>query len=293
MPLLIVLYPIAIFLGSFLLFLIEPIVGKRLLPLLGGSSAVWVTCLVFFQVALLLGYACAHWVATRLRPRSQAFAYTLLLLAGISQGLLAVSPQLHASTSHPILSVFGLLTLLIGAPFLVLSATNPLLQSWYSNVFAEAGSVNNLASPYRLFALSNFGSLLALVIYPWLVEPRFTLRTQTLVWLVAFCAFAIACMAIMWIGPSRVADGLSHQQNEPIRSTPPGVREKFLWVLLPACGSLLFCAVTNHLSQNIAAIPLLWILPLTAYLLSFVVAFSRGPWYPRLFATRVPVLAGI
>ncbi len=177
------LYATAIFLGSFLLFLIEPIAGKRLLPLLGGSAAVWTTCLVFFQTALLLGYACAHWMATRISARAQAFAYSALLLAAAGQATLALHPRLAASTAHPILSVFVVLTVLIGLPFIVLSATNPLLQAWYSRAFAKVAAsgtssetvVEVLAPPYRLFALSNFASLLALVVYPWLVEPGLSL----------------------------------------------------------------------------------------------------------------------
>src|SRR5215813_5528313 len=126
------LYAAAIFLSSTLLFLVEPIAGKRLLPLLGGSAAVWTTCLVFFQTALLLGYLCAHGIATRLRPRGQAVIYALLLLVSLGQVTLNLNPHLHASTERPIFSVLTVLTVLIGLPFLVLSATNPLLQAWYS-----------------------------------------------------------------------------------------------------------------------------------------------------------------
>src|SRR5215467_6805648 len=183
-----VLYAIAIFLGSFLLFLVEPMAAKRLLPLLGGSAAVWTTCLVFFQVALLLGYLSAHWLATRLRPRAQALVYTGLLVACLAQASLNLRPDLHASTLHPIVSVFVLLTTLIGLPFVILSATSPLLQAWYSTGFSRPASQSSVkvVPPYRLFALSNFGSLLALLIYPWLVEPRFSLREQSLGWLAGF-----------------------------------------------------------------------------------------------------------
>ncbi len=287
-----ILYAVAIFLGSFLLFLIEPIAGKRLLPLLGGSSAVWITCLVFFQVALLLGYSCAHWLATRLRPRAQAAVYGMLLLAGLAQGAFSVRPILHASTFHPIASVFVVLTALIGLPFLVLSATNPLLQAWYARAFAESRGEAGLTPPYRLFALSNFGSLLALLLYPWLVEPRFTLQAQSLVWMAGFVLLTIACACVIGLGPARkrMVSDAPLQAPDAVQSARPGAYDRLLWLLLPACGSLLLCAVTNHLSQNIAAIPLLWILPLTAYLLSFVVAFSQGKWSPRLLAKKLPVL---
>ena len=163
-----ILYATAIFLGSFLLFLIEPIAGKRLLPLLGGSAAVWTTCLVFFQTALLLGYLCAHWLATRFSRKAQAVTYTALLAIALAQAVLQLHPKLHASTLHPIASVFIVLTSFIGLPFILLSATNPLLQAWYSRAYTRAmtsgGSetvVEVMAPPYRLFALSNFGSLLA------------------------------------------------------------------------------------------------------------------------------------
>lgn len=307
-----ILYATAIFLGSFLLFLIEPIAGKRLLPLLGGSAAVWTTCLVFFQTALLLGYACAHWLATRLRPKAQAVAYSCLLLIALAQAVLNLHPQLRASTLHPIASVFILLTTLIGFPFVVLSATNPLLQSWYSRAFAKAAVsgttresvVEVVVPPYRLFALSNFGSLLALVVYPWLVEPRFSLGAQNLGWFAGFVVFAAACVAIVWT----MANASRAAAESPIRRmgaqlpghnhSRPAASHRLLWLLLPACGSVLLCAFTNHLSQNVAAIPLLWIVPLIAYLLSFVWAFNGERFYPRklmlaLAAAFLAALAGM
>lgn len=282
MPFLTILYATAIFLGAFLLFLVEPIAAKRLLPLLGGSSAVWITCLVFFQTALLLGYVSAHWLATRLRPRVQALAYSLMLLFGLGQGIYGLSPRLHASTFHPVVSVFALLGVLIGFPFVALSATNPLLQSWYVHEGSAAARDGRPAPPYRLFAISNFGSLLALVIYPWLVEPRFTLRAQSAIWLAGFSMFALACAGIMWRnGKVVIVEAQEEDGDARAPLTIPSTSDRGLWLLLPACASLLLCAVTNHLSQNIAAIPLLWILPLTAYLLSFIWAFSGARYYPR------------
>jgi spermidine synthase len=292
-----VLYAIAIFLGSFLLFLVEPMAAKRLVPLLGGSAAVWTTCLVFFQVVLLLGYFCAHWVATRLRPRAQALVYTGLLAVCVAQAALRLRPELHASISHPIRSVFWLLATLIGLPFLVLSATNPLLQAWYARGHArgtaswKASAASGAAPPYRLFALSNFGSLLALIIYPWLVEPRYSLRVQGLIWLAGFVVFAVACAGIALMSAGRVAPREDSGQAARGSAGPaPAIHDRILWLLLAACGSLLLCAMTNHLSQNIAAIPLLWIVPLIMYLLSFVIAFSRGQWLPPILRLRIPVL---
>jgi SAM-dependent methyltransferase len=296
MSLLTFLYAVAIFLGSFLLFLIEPIAGKKLLPLLGGSAAVWTTCLVFFQTALLCGYLLAHWMATRLRPRAQAAVYSALLVAALVQGVFSLRSELHASTSHPVLSVFLLLSGLIGLPFLVLSATNPLLQSWFARSFAtttkgnSAGSSENIVPPYRLFALSNFGSLLALVVYPWLVEPRFSLRVQSSVWLGLFLFLVIACTGIASFRATRSRAPVPKPVELPTisgGSTAAATkdmqrgRDRLLWLLLAACGSVLLCSFTNHLSQNVAAIPLLWIVPLIAYLLSFVWAFNGPRSYPR------------
>jgi spermidine synthase len=294
MSLLNALYAVAIFLGSFLLFLVEPMAAKRLVPLLGGSAAVWTTCLVFFQIALLLGYLCAHWLATRLRPRAQALAYTGLLAICLLQAGLNLRPELHSSTDHPIRSVFLLLTTLIGLPFLALSATNPLLQAWYArgNGRGKAGEeASGAAPPYRLFALSNFGSLLALVIYPWLVEPRFSLHVQGLIWFAGFVVFAVACAGIALVSGRRGAPTVNAEKTGDAATGPAlPVRDRVLWFVLAAGGSLLLCAMTNHVSQNIAAIPLLWIVPLLMYLLSFVVAFSRGQWMPRILRFPIPAL---
>lgn len=292
----VILYVSAIFLSSSLLFLVEPMAGKRLLPLLGGSSAVWITCLVFFQTTLLLGYLCAHAIATRLSRRAQLVAYGFLLMVSLVQVFANLHPHPHASTVRPVFSVLWVLAMLIGLPFLALSATNPLLQSWYAHGRSE------YAPPYRLFALSNFGSLLALLAYPVLVEPNFSLRAQTLAWSVGFFVFVVVCGVIIAgrrkvpelrepeITPSStvsVAVPTTSQAGTAVASslipqTVPTPGEKTLWLLMAACGSLLLSAVTSHLSQNIAAIPLLWILPLTIYLLTFVLAFNGGKIYQRL-----------
>ena len=307
------LYTAAIFLSSSLLFLVEPMAGKRLLPLLGGSSAVWITCLVFFQSALLLGYLCAHFIATRLPRRPQLLAYGFLLALSLVQIAANLDPHPHASTTRPIFSVLWLLTTLIGLPFLTLSATNPLLQSWYAHDPSSEG-LEPAAPPYHLFALSNFGSLLALLVYPLLVEPNFSLRTQTLVWSIAFLAFVLVCGVIM-AGRRNLPVVREHQQERAalgmaapdssqasvavaaplISDSAPSLADSLLWLLMAAGGSLLLSAVTSHLSQNIAAIPLLWILPLTIYLLTFVLAFNGGKFYSRwLMMVLLPLaLAGM
>src|SRR6476646_492037 len=208
------LYIAAIFLSSSLLFLVEPMAAKRLLPLLGGSSAVWITCLVFFQTTLLLGYLCAHAIATRLSRRLQLVAYGFLLALSLVQVFANLNPHPQASTVRPIFSVLWVLTILIGLPFLALSATNPLLQSWYAHGGVSADK-STTAPPYRLFALSNFGSLLALLAYPVLIEPNFSLRTQTLAWSVGFLVFVVVCGVI--IASRRKVDENRDQEIDPLQ----------------------------------------------------------------------------
>ena len=288
-------YAVAIFLSSSLLFLIEPIAGKRLIPLLGGSAAVWTACLVFFQCALLLGYLLAHWFVTRTGPRTQAVAYIALLLASLAQLAAAVDPTLRANTTHPVTSVLWLLTLLIGVPFVTLSATGPLLQSWYAR-FQHAQMRDEGATttpqPYRLFAISNVGSLLALVAYPSLIEPRSSLHGQTAALALGFALFGIVCAAIalsMRRVPQLPADAPTREDATQADRPGDTRTDRILWVALAATGSILLSAVTNHISQNVATIPLLWIAPLVAYLLSFVVAFSDERWHPRWVVASLAV----
>ncbi|MFI5228961.1 MAG: spermidine synthase [Gemmatimonadales bacterium] len=292
------LYAAAVFLGSFLLFLAEPIAGKRLLPLLGGSAAVWTTCLVFFQTALLVGYIGAHLLATRVPVRRQAAVFVSLLALSVVQLAVVFDLRPHASIAHPIASVLWLLTLLIGLPFLVLSATSPLLQAWFARSAAAAPAAGS-AHPYRLFALSNAGSLIALLIYPSLVEPNLRLSSQRLLLLAGFALFALVCAGIGYL-MRRAADvpveATPREQPGDGASTAAGrlaPLDVARWIALAGCGSLLLSGVTNHLSQNVAAVPLLWIAPLIAYLLSFIVAFAGERWPPRalLLALLVAGLA--
>ena len=272
-------FALAIFLSSSLLFLTEPIAGKRILPLLGGSAAVWTACLVFFQCALLLGYYIADWLATRASTQSQLRIYLGLLALSLTQLVVALNPSLHASNTRPISSVLWLLTILIGLPFVTLSATSPLLQSWYARTSSGRSS-----RAYRLFAVSNVGSLLALLIYPWLIEPRVSLHGQGMVLAIGFAGLALVCGTIAYaLRDTRPAVQTQTDDVAPapellvegdVANRQETMADRVLWVALAACGSLLLSAVTNHLSQNVATIPLLWIIPLVVYLLSFVVAFS-------------------
>src|SRR3954470_844435 len=181
-------YALAILLASALLFLLEPIAAKRILPLLGGSAAVWAACLVFFQTALLGGYLAAHWLATRLPMRRQRAVYLALIAASIAQLAVSSRMQLSADSSHPIASVLRLLLVLIALPFVTLSSSGPLLQSWYARA--------TTASPYRLYVVSNIGSLLGLVVYPWLIEPRASLRAQFLGLFVGMIVFGVVGLVV-------------------------------------------------------------------------------------------------
>jgi SAM-dependent methyltransferase len=283
----------AIFLSSSLLFLIEPLAGKRVLPLLGGSAAVWAACLVFFQTALLIGYLIAHWLVTRVSARAQIVIFGMLLVLSVGQLLAAVDPHLRANASHPIASVLWLLTALIGLPFVTLSSASPLFQAWYARAAHTSVEVTEppVAQPYRLFAVSNVGSLLALLSYPWLFEPRLTLREQattlTIGLAVLLIVFAGVALVVWRSGASPVPVNESVGES---RSSDDSIERRLFWILLAACGSLLLSATTNHLSQNVAAIPLLWIIPLVLYLLSFVVAFGNERWRPRVV---LAALAGL
>jgi SAM-dependent methyltransferase len=261
------LFSAAIFLASFLLFLVEPIAARQLLPLLGGSAAVWITCLVFFQTALLIGYLYAHWLA---RHPQWILHFLLLALAGASAIAWVVRAMAAGnSAAHPILTVFATLGLSIGLPFLMLSATSPLLQVWWARL--ETGRI-----PYRLYALSNLASLLALGLYPTLIEPNFTLHAQRAWWGFGFAGFALLSAFLAIRTRSSGASPLTDEAGEPSAPSAFLVR-KVLWVLLPMGGAMQLSAVTSYLTANVAAIPLLWILPLGVYLLTIIVAFQ----FPR------------
>src|ERR1700677_1795540 len=262
------LYALTIFLSAFLLFVVEPMVAKQLLPTLGGSSAVWTTCLVFFSIALLLGYLYAHWVSSQFTPIQQAVILILLLTAALMMLGIHITPKPSAVSYHPALTVFRVLATVIGLPYLALSATTPLLNSWYARTFEGQ-------SPYRLFALSNFASLLALASYPLLIEPQLTMSRQTAWWSGGFMLFAVICGAIAWQGRPRPG---SAAPAEPVGNLAHAAPEVF-WFVLAMGGGMMLTAVTHHMSENIAAIPLLWLPPLGLYLLTFILAF-QGAWQP-------------
>lgn len=276
-----ILYGATIFLGAFLLFAVEPMAAKRLLPALGGSSAVWIVCLVFFQTALLLGYLYAHWLGRQPLRTTGALHIALLLLAAVALAFV-VQPNLSNASDHPLAAIFRVLTLTIGLPFLLLASTSPLLQLWLARQ-------RRSGVPWKLFALSNAGSLLALVLYPTLIEPHLSLVVQRKAWGCGFGIYAALCAVIAW-GARKTANAGPQKPQSAAGATPSSLRSKLLWFLLPAAAAMQLCAVTSHLSQNIAAIPLLWVLPLGIYLLTFIVAFESPGFYRRWLMVRLLAL---
>ena len=264
-----------VFLGAFLLFLLEPMAAKSLLPVLGGSSAVWITCLVFFQAMLLAGYLYAHWL-TRSGLR---WAHVVLLAIGVIALFATRHMGATGDAAHPVATIFRTLTLSIGLPFLLLGATSPLLQVWMARV--EGTGVR-----YGLFALSNVGSLLGLLAYPLVIEPHVSLRSQKLGWAVGFAIYAAIAG---WL--SARPGVWQRETTEPSEEETQTSRwSKAMWFLLPMGAALQLAAVTSHLTVNIAAIPLLWMLPLAAYLVSFIVAFELPRLYQRGLVVRVLVV---
>ncbi len=283
------LYALTVCLSAFLLFQIQPMIAKMILPWFGGSAAVWITAMLFFQTALLGGYLYAHWSTRSLKPKTQAVVHIFLL--GSSLILLPITPALSWKPSggeDPILRILGLLTVSVGLPYFLLSTTGPLIQTWYAR--------NHQSSlPYRLFGLSNLASLLGLLAYPVLVEPNVTLRQQSISWSTAYVAFVVLDAFAAFISCRGVAIN-SQARNEATAQDaahfrPPRVREQILWLLLAACASTLLLSVTNHLTQNVASIPLLWVLPLSLYLLTFVLCFDYERLYHRKVFTWLIVLA--
>jgi hypothetical protein len=276
-----------IFLSAFLLFLVQPVIAKQILPWFGGAAAVWATCLVFFQSVLLVGYAYSDWTTRLLAPRKQAWLHVALLAASLL--VLPIIPGAHwkpgAESGEPSVIILGLLAATIGLPYFLLSTTSPLVQVWFWQSFRHA-------VPYRLFALSNLASLLALLSYPVLIEPFLPLAVQSWVWSVAYCAFVLLCGATAFVSTRAPAVA----QAPPTRAgdhteKPPAASDYLTWVALSAMGSCLLLAVTNHLTQNIASIPFLWVVPLSLYLVTFILCFDHPRWYHRgVFLTATALL---
>ena len=285
-------YAAAIFLGAFLLFLVQPIIAKQILPWFGGSAAVWATCMVFFQMTLLVGYGYADVTTRRLAPRQQAILHVALLV--LSLFLLPITPDLSwkpAGDENPSWRILGLLAVTIGLPYFMLSTTSPLLQAWFARRFHHA-------IPYRLFALSNLASLLALLAYPVMIEPWMSTFTQTACWSVLYGVFALLC-GYAAIASARGAAVTGTTRQAAVAATaeaPPSSGRQLTWLALAAMASFLLLAVTNHVCQNVASLPFLWILPLSIYLVTFIFCFDHPRWYQRnvfllLAAVLLPLMA--
>jgi len=287
------LFGVTIFLGAFLLFQVQPVIGKYILPWFGGTPGVWTTCLLFFQCLLLGGYAYAHWLS-RLAPARQATIHLTLL--GMAGGILGVvvllmlagyrpiellKPDPATAAGSPVMGILLLLVVGIGLPYLVLSSTGPLVQAWFARRYEGR-------SPYRLYALSNVGSLLALVSYPFLVEPYTSRGLQVGAWAAGMVVFALVCGMVA--RTLRTLPEETREEEKQSSSEPLDLRRQLLWLLLPACGTAQLMATTNKVSQDVAVTPFLWVLPLTLYLLSFIIAFDNPRWYSRLVYT--PLLVG-
>ena len=271
------LFSLVSLVGAFLLFQVQPMISKFILPWFGGSPSVWTVCMLFFQVMLFGGYSYAHFLSKR-SSRSQAIVHGLLLLIAALQLPVVPNEALKPDGSgDPSWQIFLLLFTTVGLPYFVLSATSPLVQTWYGRVFP--GRV-----PYRLYALSNIGSLGALLTYPVLIETRWDVVAQASIWSVAYAAFAIlmmACAVLEWRRGSVFERGTSAPPVSAPAGPPPGWGRRLLWVTLPGFASVMLLSTTNHVCQDVAVIPFLWVVPLALYLLSFIICFDHPRWYAR------------
>lgn len=306
-----ILFSITALLGAGLLFLVEPMFARMVLPLLGGAPAVWNTCLVFYQVALLAGYLYAHLAGTRLPGRRQVVLHAVLLaVAAVVLPIAVRGGGSPPASANPIGWVFQLLILSLGLPFFVLATTGPLLQRWFASLPRDRAG-----DPYWLFAASNIGSFLALLGYPFLIEPAMRLRTQSLAWTGGYALFAVlmlACGAMVWrLGSTTAAPAPATAAEAPARAssrrgaapvppteTTPDQGDRLRWLGLAAVPSTLMMSVTTFISMDVASVPLLWVVPLALYLLTFVLAFSERQLVPHrvvsaLFPFAVVLIVGL
>lgn len=274
----------AIFLSAFLLFQVQLIMGKYVLPWYGGTPAVWNTCMLVYQVLLLGGYAYAHLLAGRIRARGQAWTHLGVLILSVAVlgalGLVwttPLTPGAHWKPEHggnPVWQIAVLLAATIALPFFILSTTGPLLQAWFARTHAGQ-------SPYRLYALSNLGSLLGLLSYPFLVERWLSVQRQAWMWAAAYAVFAVACGATAWRLAAAGEASAAPEARAPGEAPGPGLLRRAFWLALAACASVMLLGTTNLLSQEIGVIPFLWVLGLSLYLLSFIICFENERWYHR------------
>jgi hypothetical protein len=285
----IAMFSVTILVSAFLLFQVQPLVSKVILPWFGGCPAVWTTCMLFFEVALFAGYLYAHLLQQWLRPRHQMIVHLALVV--VAMALLPIAPSSYWKPipgTNPTWQILLLLSATVGLPYFALSGTSPLVQAWFSGVWPER-------SPYRLYALSNFGSLAALLSYPFLFEPAFELSTQSILWSWAFVLYGVLCAAILMSSWRLIAslpkrEKIGGSKGEAADVAPTWL-DRFRWLALPACASLLLLAATNHICQDIASVPFLWVMPLSLYLLTFIICFEHERWYTRRLFSAAVVLS--
>lgn len=273
-----------IFIGAFLLFQVQPLIAKMILPFFGGGAAVWTACLLFFQAVLFLGYLYAHLLSSRFIIKKQIIIHVILLL--ISSLFLPLSIPINPELldqSSPLTGVLSALFFAIGLPYFLLSATGPLVQKWLADVYQ-----NN--SPYKLYSLSNIASLAALLSFPFLFEANFSLQENSQFWSIVYSGYVIAFVFWCWLILNKIpAD--SPESNAPKSNNIEGATHspsvnkltKFLWLALSSIGVILLVSTTNAMTQNVPPVPFLWILPLCIYLATFIVCFNNTRWYKRSY----------
>lgn len=280
-------FAVTIFLSAFLLFQVQPLTGRYILPWFGGGPSIWTACMLFFQILLLGGYLYSHLLTSRLSARRQVQVHSVLVL--VSLLWLPIAPDVMwkpTAGEAPLSRILLLLAATVGAPYFVLATTGPLMQRWFT--WTNPGT-----SPWRLYALSNVGSLLALLSYPFVFEPVLTLRSQVLSWSVLYVAYvvlaALCGMPVWRLGRALIAGGVASGVEQAVslrtaadeRTPRPSLLTMGLWLLLSAASSVMFLATTNQLCIDVATVPFLWILPLSLYLLSFILCFDSPRWYNR------------
>jgi hypothetical protein len=271
------IFALAIFAAAFLLFQVQPLIGKFILPWFGGSPSVWSVCLLFFQVLLLAGYAYAHATTRWLPPRLQAGLHLVVLTAAVLA--LPIAPDetwKPVAGDDPTRHILALLFACVGLPYFALATTGPLLQRWLSGLTGSA-------PPYRLYALSNLGSLLALLGYPFVVEPLLSRSAQAEIWSWALggCALLCGACALQTWRAAPEAERTWHAEVSTAGATPPTALVWALWLTLPATASVMLLATTHRMTEDVAVIPFLWVVPLALYLLSFILCFADQRWYDR------------
>lgn len=271
------LFLVVIFLGAFLLFQIQPLIAKIILPYFGGGAAVWTACLLFFQAFLLLGYLYAHLLSKIKSARKQLYVHASVLTMSLFCLPIGVSPeQLTSLSDQPLWSIISLLSLSIGLPYLLLSSTGPIVQRWLSLVQHDK-------LPYKLYSLSNFASLLALLSFPFLVEPLLTAKWQSTTWTIGFVAYVVMSVALLAYLFKQFSHKFSVRENSVEAEHKYKSIHPFIWLALATVGVVMLVSTTNAMTQNIPPVPFLWVLPLSLYLLSFIVSFHNPKWYVRWY----------